>query len=56
MERVPYALVVGGREAETGSVGVRKRVEGDLGSMTLDAFIARLTEEVRQRAGVTHAG
>ncbi len=52
MERVPYALVVGGREAETGSVGVRRRAEGDLGSMSVEAFIERLTEEVRQRAGV----
>jgi threonyl-tRNA synthetase len=52
LERVPYALVVGGREAETGSVGVRKRMEGDLGSMPLSDFIARLEEEVRTRAGV----
>ncbi len=45
LEKVPYALVVGGREAETRSVGVRKRRDGDLGSMSLDAMIARLKDE-----------
>lgn len=53
LERVPYALVVGGREAESGTVGVRKRIEGDQGAMSVDAFIARLSEEVRTRAGVS---
>jgi threonyl-tRNA synthetase len=45
MEKVPYALVVGGREAETRSVGVRKRKDGDLGTLSLEAFIARLKGE-----------
>lgn len=49
MERLPYALVVGGREAETGTVGVRKRVEGDLGSMSVEAFIERVVDEVARR-------
>ncbi len=44
-DRVPYILVVGEKEAENGSVAVRKRDEGDLGSMNLSQFIHLLKEE-----------
>ncbi|MGC6492330.1 MAG: threonine--tRNA ligase [Myxococcota bacterium] len=50
LDRIPYALVVGGREAEQGTVGVRKRRQGDQGAVTLEAFMERLAEEVAQRA------
>ena len=50
MEKVPYSLVVGGRESERGEVGVRKRHAGDLGAMTIDAFAARLEDEVARKA------
>ena len=49
LDKVPYALVVGGREAESGTVGVRKRLEGDLGAMTQADFIARIQAEVAAR-------
>jgi len=39
----------GDKEAESGLVTVRKRQEGDIGSMTLDDFIDTLTEEIRER-------
>lgn len=39
MERVPYILVVGEKEAESQSVSVRKRDEGDLGSMSLEELM-----------------
>lgn len=50
MDRIPYALVVGGREAEAGTVGVRKRLEGDLGTMTFDAFLERIQREETERS------
>ncbi len=37
--RVPYALVVGGREAESGEVAVRERSGQDLGTMKVEAFL-----------------
>ena len=49
LEKVPYALVLGGREQEAGTVGVRKRIEGDLGSMSIEDFAARLQGEVARR-------
>ena len=38
MEKVPFMLVVGGRDAEAGVVSVRSREAGDQGAMTLEAF------------------
>ena len=39
MEKVPYMLVLGGREAEGGTLSVRERSGGDIGGMSFDAFI-----------------
>ncbi|MCA9547480.1 MAG: threonine--tRNA ligase, partial [Myxococcales bacterium] len=50
LEKVPYALVCGGREAEAGAVGVRKRRDGDLGAMEVAEFVERLKAEVAARS------
>ncbi|MFQ3640289.1 MAG: threonine--tRNA ligase [Chloracidobacterium sp.] len=50
LRKVPYMLVLGDREAETGDVAVRTRSDGDIGTLSIEAFIERVTEEVRQRA------
>ncbi|MCI0400569.1 MAG: threonine--tRNA ligase [Gammaproteobacteria bacterium] len=49
MQRVPYLLIVGGREMEANSVAVRTRGGEDLGSMSLDDFAERLQTEVACR-------
>lgn len=49
MEKVPYMLVVGERERETGTVAVRHRSRKDLGVMALDEFIAQIKQEIRDR-------
>ena len=49
MQRVPYLLVVGDREVESGSVAVRTREGEDLGSMTVDDFIMMARERVEAR-------
>jgi threonyl-tRNA synthetase len=41
-QKVPYMLVVGDKEAEAGTVGVRERTEGDIGAMDLTAFLTRV--------------
>ena len=46
LEKTPYMLVVGAREAQGQQVSVRHRSEGDLGRMSLDAFIRRCQDEV----------
>ena len=50
LEKVPYMLVVGDKEAESGQVAVRTRAGGDQGVMALDAFLAALKEEVDTKA------
>ncbi len=46
VQKIPYMLVVGDREAEAGAVSVRQREEGDLGSMAADDFLARISKEL----------
>jgi threonyl-tRNA synthetase len=45
MQKIPYMLVLGGREVENGTVSVRSRLEGDLGSMPLEALMEKLNAE-----------
>jgi threonyl-tRNA synthetase len=49
LQRVPYQLVVGDKELESNTVAVRTRAGEDLGSMTLDELLERLTGEVATR-------
>jgi threonyl-tRNA synthetase len=53
IQRIPYLLVVGDKEAESGTVAVRTRRGEDLGSMDLDAFTAQLTEDVVRRGRIS---
>ena len=51
LEKLPYMLIIGANEAESGTVSVRKRGEdGDLGSMSQEDFIKRITEEIKTKA------
>ena len=49
LQRTPYMIVVGDKEAAEGTISVRHRADGDLGSMDLPAFIAKLKEEVESK-------
>jgi len=50
LDKVPYTLVIGQKEAEANSVSVRSRARGDEGVMPADAFLARLKTEATTRA------
>ncbi len=50
IDKVPYTLVIGQKEAEANSVSVRSRARGDEGVMTADAYVAKLKAEVTTRA------
>jgi threonyl-tRNA synthetase len=50
LQKVPYMLVIGDREAAEGTVAVRSRSAGDLGSRPVDTFIADALDEVRTKA------
>ena len=49
MEKIPYMLIIGDKEAEEGVVAVRRRGEGDLGKMKLEEFTARVLKEVADK-------
>ena len=49
LQRTPYMIVVRDKEAAEGTISVRHRADGDLGSMDLPAFIAKLKEEVESK-------
>lgn len=50
MKKVPYILVVGDKEAETGTVAVRKHGENDSHVMTFDEFFAMVQKEIQEKA------
>jgi threonyl-tRNA synthetase len=49
LQKVPYMLVAGDREAAEGGVSVRSRSAGDLGSRAVDAFISDALDEIRTK-------
>jgi threonyl-tRNA synthetase len=50
LNKIPYVLVVGNREASSGSVCVRKRKAGDQGSVSLSAFSEEARNKIQSRA------
>ena len=50
LQKTPYMLVVGDKEVENGTVSVRHRGEGDIGSMELPSLCDRLADEVKTKA------
>ncbi len=49
VDRVPYMLVIGQKEAEEGTVSVRHRDTADTEVMSLDDFVAKITKEIEDR-------
>jgi threonyl-tRNA synthetase len=49
LQKVPYMLVVGDREAEAGAVAVRLRTEEDLGARSVEEFIAMAQEAIAEK-------
>ncbi len=45
LQKIPYMLVVGAKEAEAGTVSVRHRSKGDLGPRPLAEFVQELRQE-----------
>jgi len=52
LRKIPYMLVVGDREQESGQVAVREHRRGDVGSEPVGAFIERLSEQVKSRTNL----
>jgi threonyl-tRNA synthetase len=50
LDKIPYTLVLGGKEAETLSVSVRSRAKGDEGTMLFADYLTRVVDEIKTRA------
>ena len=50
LQKIPYMVVLGDREVETGQVALRHRTQGDLGQKPLEALLAEISQEIRARA------
>ena len=49
LEKVPYMILAGDKDIENGVVAVRSRKDGDIGTMTIDELIEKLTEEIKEK-------
>ncbi len=50
MNKIPYMLIIGEQEENDGTVSVRKHSEGDLGSMTIEAFSLLISNEIKENS------
>lgn len=50
LEKIPYMLVIGGREVESSSVAIRQRDGQDLGALKIDDFIAKIKEQINNKS------
>ena len=46
LQKTPFMLIIGDKEAQSGNVSVRSRADGDLGSMSIDDFIKHIKEKI----------
>jgi threonyl-tRNA synthetase len=52
-KKIPYMLVVGQKEKESGNVALRQHKKGDVGAMPLQAFIEKITKEIKEKTITT---
>lgn len=50
LEKIPYMLIIGDKEAENGTVAVRSRKDGDIGSMAIEEFKQKILNEIATKA------
>lgn len=49
MQKVPHMLIVGEKEATSGTVGHRDRAKGDMGAVAVDEFVAQIVAEIKSK-------
>ena len=48
LSKVPFMLILGEKEAKTGNISVRKHQEGDMGTMSTEAFVELIDKEINK--------
>ncbi|MCL2539011.1 MAG: threonine--tRNA ligase [Oscillospiraceae bacterium] len=49
LQKIPYMLIVGDKESQSGNISLRSRRDGDLGAMPLEQFIADIEREIAEK-------
>lgn len=49
MQRIPYLLIIGDKEVEANVVSVRERKNGDLGQMSTQDFISKISQQIKEK-------
>ena len=47
LQKIPYMLIIGDKEVEANAVGVRSRKEGDIGQMSVQSFVEKIKDEIK---------
>ena len=47
LQKIPYMLIIGDKEIEANAVGVRSRKDGDIGQMSVQAFVEKIQDEIK---------
>ena len=47
LQKIPYMLIIGDKEVEANAVGVRSRKDGDIGQMSVQDFVKKIQEEIK---------
>ncbi len=50
LKKIPYMVIAGDKDIENSSISIRSRKDGDIGSMSIDEFVAKITEEIETKA------
>ncbi len=50
MQKIPYMVIIGDKEIQNKTISIRKRTDGDLGSMVVEDFISNLLEEINKKS------
>lgn len=50
LEKIPYMIVIGDKEIESGTISVRGRKDGDIGSMTVESFAEKILKEINSKS------
>jgi threonyl-tRNA synthetase len=53
LEKIPYMLIVGDKEEAEGTVSIRARKEGDIGTERMDSFINKLMNEIADKSNLS---
>ena len=56
LEKIPYLLIVGDKEMQSGSVAVRSRKRGDEGMLSIEEFIKNIETEIREKSNFHFIG